>query len=64
MGGSHWTGLLIVVGIVFLVLRLSNNSESQKAGIKPESSGRLFWVAVIGVLAFIGLTVLTGDWNS
>jgi len=63
MENFSYIGFLVVIGIVFLVMRLSNNAEAKDENKPAESAAKILWIAVIAVLAFLGLTVLAGDWQ-
>ena len=53
-------GLIAVMGIVFFVIKKSQNYAEKTDGITPKSNTKIFWVAVIGVLAFLGAIVVLG----
>ena len=61
MESFSYVGFLVIIGIVFIVLRLSDNKEAKDEGKPAESSKKLFWVAIVSVLAFLGFMVVTGD---
>jgi hypothetical protein len=58
--GISIIGLLAVIGVVFFVIKQGQSHAEKTDGIKPESNTNIFWVAVIGVLAFLGLIVVMG----
>jgi flagellar biosynthesis protein FlhB len=58
--GISIIGLIAVVLVVFFVLKKSQDHAQKTDGVAPESTTKLFWVAVIGVLALLGFIVVLG----
>ena len=58
--GISIVGLAAVIAIVFFVIKQGQTYAEKTDGVQPESNTKIFWVAVIGVLAFLGLIVALG----
>jgi prolipoprotein diacylglyceryltransferase len=63
MNNFSYVGFIVFIGILFAIFYFSNKSEAKKEGKPAESSAKILWIAVVSALAFLGFTVLTGDWN-
>ena len=63
MNNFSIVGFVVVIAIVFFFLKWSSGLQAKEAGTPKETNSKLIWIAVIACLAFLGLTVVTGDWK-
>jgi hypothetical protein len=63
MNNFSIVGFIIVIAIVFLFLKWSSGLENKETGTTKPTNAKLIWIAVIACLAFLGFTVISGDWG-
>jgi len=62
--GISIVGLIACMVVVFLVMKWGQSSAEKTEGAKPESNGKLAWVAIISVLALLGFLMAAGAFNT
>lgn len=63
MGNFSIVGFVVVIAIVFFFMKWSSGLEAKETGTPKPTNTKLIWIAVIACLAFLGLTVVMGDWQ-
>ena len=63
MNNFSIVGFVVIIAIVFFFLKWSSGLQAKEAGTPKETNTKLLWIAVIDVLAFLGATVVMGDWE-
>lgn len=63
MNNFSIVGFVVIIAIVFFFLKWSSGLQAKEAGTPKETNTKLLWIAVIAVLAFLGATVVMGDWE-
>ena len=63
MNNFSYLGLMVVIAVVFLFLKWASGLQAKEDGSPKETNARLMWIAIIAVLALLGLLVVSGDFN-
>ena len=63
MNNFSYIGLISVIAAVFLFLKWASGLQSKEDGTPKETNTRLMWIAIIAVLALLGLLVVSGDFS-
>ena len=58
-----YVGVILVIAVIFLFLKWSSGLQAKEDGTPRETNTRLMWIAIITVLALLGLFVLSGDFS-
>lgn len=63
MGNFSIVGFLVVIAVVFFFMKWSSGLEAKESETPKPTNAKLLWIAVIACLAFLGFTVVMGDWK-